>query len=162
MAVGVAARQEGHNTSRPAFSIESCSLASLKRRQPTLNADGIPLTPCGRKDLKRDNPCAALVAPVPLAKNATRRARLHSSRHQALLEEVRPGARIAEVGTQQGDFARFMIRSLKPTELRTIDIDPKMFRRCLSETMAVGQEVGTNVTCVVGESRWKIKRLQKG
>jgi|Transcript_12462 predicted O-methyltransferase YrrM len=54
-----------------------------------------------------------------------------------------------------------MIRSLKPTELRTIEIDPKMFRRCLSETTAVGQEMGTNVTCVVGESRWKIKRLQK-
>ena len=54
-----------------------------------------------------------------------------------------------------------MIRSLRPKELRTIDLDPKMFRRCLSETTAVGKEVGTNVSCVVGESRWKIKRLEK-
>jgi len=138
----------------------SCSPAKLKKNAPVLNAQGIPVTPCSRKDVKRNHGCAAMAPVVSLAKNVTRNARLHSNRHDAVLQELRPGGRIVEVGTQQGEFARYLIRTCKPVEFRAIEIDPKMHGKCERNTKPVGLEMGTNVTCMFGNSRTKIKRLR--
>lgn len=164
------------NATKQMLHIEGCSRSQIATTSSSL----LPETPCARVDLKRHDPCAAMAEAVALAKNATSHAKLHPNRYQALLNEISLGSRIVEVGTQQGVstskgqcghgltfscfasgmFARFMLEALKPVELRTIEKDPKWFRHCVTVTVPFGQKVGSNVTCVLGDSRLQINNLK--
>ncbi|KAL3919642.1 MAG: hypothetical protein SGPRY_005557, partial [Prymnesium sp.] len=119
----------GGVASRGVISLHGCTRDQLNLTALGLNAAGIPHTPCQRTDLKRNDPCASLASAVKLSANATRNGKLYSSRYHALEQEVRTGGKIVELGTQQGDFARFMLLSLKPAEIRVVDLDPRWFKR---------------------------------
>ena len=143
----------------PSWSIPRCNAAKRAPR-PKLNAQGIPEQPCGRNDLSRGDPCALLAPnPVMIPAAMTANAKLYPERRRGVLQSVAKGGHLVEVGTLNGQFAKFLLRSeLKPASLAVMDISTKS---CFSQTAKVARETGSNLHCLMGDSKKMLTKLNE-
>ena len=108
----------------------------------------------------RYDPCS-LLAPNPVAITAelTSNAKLYPERRRAVLQSVAKGGHLIEVGTLNGQFAKFLLRSeLRPGSLTVMDIST---HSCFSQTSKVAREVGTRLTCLMGDSKRMLAKLNE-
>lgn len=123
----------------------------------------LPKEPCGRDDLDREDICSLLAShPPPLSNwSLTSSARLHSDRRGALKQNVRPGARIVEIGTLTGALARFMVRELHPVQVIVLDLMPFAIKQCNTLTQRAARQVKppVEVQCRQGYSQALLKEL---
>jgi hypothetical protein len=119
----------------------------------------MPATPCNRT-IPRGNICAMMV-PIATLPNSTfsSSTRLHPDREAALLAHVPQHGSLLEVGTLYGDMAKFMLRQFRPSNLTVMDINAWSITRCKSWVRNVAREVGSELTCIRGDSAWQIRSL---
>lgn len=143
----------------PSWQIPRCSAAKRAPR-PKLNAQGIPEQPCGRNDLTRGDPCSLLAPnPVVIPSDMMANAKLYPERRQGVLQSVAKGGHLVEVGTLNGQFAKFLLRSeLKPASLAVMDISTKS---CFSQTTKVARDTGTKLDCIMGDSKKMLTKLNE-
>ena len=143
-------------TSAPSWRIPKCN-SSARSPRPSLNEKRIPVTPCGRTDLQRNNPCSLLATyPVIIPASLMANAKLYPERRQAITASIAKGGHFVEVGTLNGQFAKWMLRSLLPASLTVMDISTTS---CFGTTAHAASQVGAKLRCQRGASQKLLKTL---
>mmetsp|Transcript_14917 Transcript_14917/g.34139 ORF Transcript_14917/g.34139 Transcript_14917/m.34139 type:complete len:279 (-) Transcript_14917:556-1392(-) len=120
--------------------------------QPT----SMPATACGRV-MNMTDLCSLNVRPPKLPSALVSNARIFQDRHAGLLAMVPEGGKLVEVGTMNGEFARFISRKLKPERLEIFDMAPSAITKC--ESHFAGKIAAGKVRCKLGSSADLIRAL---
>ena len=109
--------------------------------------------------MKRSDICSLMTLPPQLPAAVMHGARLMADRRQALVDFLKPGGDLVEVGTMTGAFAKFLLQVFKPQRLIAMDISGWAIRQCNMSTRLALKGVDTRLECLHGTSQKLVGNL---
>ena len=149
--------------------IPNCNITALEQRKAattwmkTGSGARIPATPCGRIGMSRSDICTLMMEPPTLPAGVfSSRVRLHPDRQIALEQTLEPksgGARMVEVGTFSGAFARYLLQQFRPSELLEFDMSGWAIMQCETRTRQHAVDFNTTLRCLSGASAQRMPQV---